>query len=54
MISDLHGHMGPYDFLKLQMKRHVLHRACAHLKVPALSLVCRVWMKLMQVAKKIY
>ena len=53
-------------FSTLRMKGHVLHRA--HLKVPGWSLVwnalltkrksyqcfCRVWMKLMEAAKRLY
>ena len=26
--------LGPENFSTLQMKGHVLHRACAHVKVP--------------------
>ena len=39
MISDLMDRLGPDNFLTLQMKGHVLHRARAHLKVPGCSLV---------------
>ena len=31
--------LGPDNFSTLQMKGHVLHGACAHLKVPGCSLV---------------
>ena len=39
MISDLNESLGSRQFLTLQMKGHVLHRARAHLKVPGCSLV---------------
>ena len=66
----LMDHLGPGIFSALWKKGHVLHRARAHLKVPGWSLVCwmhtlltkkipipcfcRVWMKLMEVAKRFY
>ena len=34
MISDLDGSLGSRFFSKLQMKRRVLHRVHAQLKVP--------------------
>ena len=34
MISDLDGSLGSRYFSTLRMKEHVLHLACAHLKVP--------------------
>ena len=58
--------LSPDIFSTLRMQGHVLHRARAHLKVPSWSLVwntlltknylcfCRVWMKLMEVAKRFY
>ena len=39
MITDLNGSLGSDNFTTLQIKGHVLHCACAHLKVPGCSLV---------------
>ena len=39
MICDFNGSLGSRQFLNFVNKRHALHRARAHLKVPGCSLV---------------